>query len=78
MLKIKLQPTGKRHQRTYRIVVAEGKSKLSGKVIDTIGNYNPHDTENKITLNQDSYNAWLAKGAQPTETISNLVKKTTK
>jgi small subunit ribosomal protein S16 len=43
MLKIKLQPTGKRHQRFYRIVVAEGKSKLSGKVIDTLGTYNPHD-----------------------------------
>ncbi len=40
MLKIKLQPTGKRHQRFYRIVVAEGKSKLSGKVIDTLGTYN--------------------------------------
>ncbi len=75
MLKIKLQPTGKRHQRTYRIVVAEGKSKLSGKVIDTLGSYNPHDLENKITLDQANYDAWLAKGAQPTETITNLVKK---
>ncbi len=74
MLKIKLQPTGKKHQRTYRIVVAEGKSKLSGKVIDSIGNYNPHDPENKITFNKDLYAAWLAKGAQPTDTIKNLVK----
>lgn len=75
MLKIKLQPTGKRHQRSYRIVVAEGKSKLSGKVIDTLGSYNPHDPENKITLNKPNYESWLAKGAQPTGTITNLVKK---
>lgn len=75
MLKIKLQPTGKRHQRSYRIVVAEGKSKLSGKVIDAIGSYNPHDTENKISLNRAQYDSWLAKGAQPTSTISSLVKK---
>ncbi len=75
MLKIKLQPTGKRHQRSYRIVVAEGKSKLSGKVIDSIGSYNPHDPENKINIDQKDYQSWLAKGAQPTDTIRKLVNK---
>lgn len=74
MLKIKLQPTGKRHQRFYRIVVAEGKSKLSGKVIDTLGTYNPHDVDNKIELNKENYQLWLNKGAQPTDTIRKLVK----
>jgi small subunit ribosomal protein S16 len=74
MLKIKLQPTGKRHQRFYRIVVAEGKSKLSGKVIDTLGTYNPHDPQNVIEINKESYQSWLAKGAQPTDTIRKLVK----
>jgi small subunit ribosomal protein S16 len=75
MLKIKLQPTGKRHQRSYRIVVAEGKSKLSGKVIDSIGSYNPHDPENKIQINKENYQSWLAKGAQPTDTIRKLFNK---
>jgi small subunit ribosomal protein S16 len=74
MLKIKLQPTGKRHQRFYRIVVAEGKSKLSGNVIDTLGTYNPHDPENKIEINKENYQLWLNKGAQPTDTIRKLVK----
>lgn len=74
MLKIKLQPTGKRHQRFYRIVVAEGKSKLSGTVIDTLGTYNPHDPENKVELNKENYQSWLNKGAQPTDTIRKLVK----
>lgn len=75
MLKIKLQPTGKKHQRSYRIVVAEGKSKLSGKVLDSIGTYNPHEvTEKKITVNQESYQSWLKKGAQPTETLRKLIK----
>lgn len=74
MLKIKLQPTGKRHQRFYRIVVAEGKSKLSGKVIDTLGTYNPHDVDNKIEINKENYQLWLNKGAQPTDTIRKLVK----
>ncbi|HBC45075.1 MAG: 30S ribosomal protein S16 [Candidatus Collierbacteria bacterium GW2011_GWB1_45_35] len=74
MLKIKLQPTGKKHQRSYRIVVAEDKSKLSGKVLDSIGTYNPHETENKIVLNQESYQNWQKKGAQPTETLRKLIK----
>ncbi len=74
MLKIKLQPTGKKHQRSYRIVVAEDKSKLSGAVLDNLGTYNPHETENKISLNKESYQKWLNKGAQPTDTIRKLVK----
>jgi len=74
MLKIKLQPTGKKHQRSYRIVVAEDRSKLSGKVLDSIGIYNPHETENKISLNREDYQSWLDKGAQPTETLRKLIK----
>ena len=74
MLKIKLQPTGKRHQRFYRIVVAEAKSKLSGKVIDTLGTYNPHDYSNILKINKEDYQLWLSKGAQPTDTIRKLFK----
>lgn len=74
MLKIKLQPTGKRHQRFYRIVVAEDRSKLSGKVLDSIGTYNPHATEDKIKVDQASYRSWQEKGAQPTETLRKLIK----
>jgi small subunit ribosomal protein S16 len=76
MLKIKLQPTGKTHQRYYRIVVAEGKSKLTGTVVAQLGTYNPHDSENKITLKQEDYQSWLKKGAQPTATVRKLVEKT--
>lgn len=74
MLKIKLQPTGKKNQRFYRIVVAEQKSKLTGKVIEILGTYNPHDPENKVEINKDNYQLWLTKGAQPTDTIRKLVK----
>jgi len=76
MLKIKLQPTGKKHQRSYRIVVVEAKSKLSGSVLDTIGTYNPHEIEDgkKISVNKDNYQSWVNKGAQPTDTIRKLIK----
>ena len=74
MLKIKLQPTGKRHQRYYRIVVAQDKSKLSGNVVAILGSYNPHDINNQVTIDQKNYQLWLSKGAQPTDTIKNLIK----
>lgn len=75
MLKIKLQPTGKAHQRYYRIVVAEDRSKLSGTVVAQLGTYNPHDEKNKIELQKEDYQSWLAKGAQPTTTVRKLVEK---
>jgi small subunit ribosomal protein S16 len=75
MLKIKLSPTGKIHHRYYRVVVAEGKSKLTGKYIALLGNYDPHNADNKLTLNKKLYQEWIAKGAQPTKTIINLVNK---
>ena len=72
MLKVKLQPTGKRNQRLYRIVVAKDRSKLTGRYIALLGHYNPRDPKNKITLNEALYESWLKKGAQPTDTISQL------
>ena len=75
MLKIKLQPTGKRHQKYYRIVVAEDKSKLTGNVVASIGTYNPADPKNLIVLNKEDYQLWINKGAQPTDTVRKLVEK---
>ena len=51
-------------------------SKLSGSVLETIGSYNPHEVEdkNKIVVNTASYQSWIQKGAQPTDTIRKLVK----
>jgi len=72
MLKIKLQPTGKRNQRLFRIVVANDRSKLSGRYIALLGHYDPHDPKNKITIDKKLYHSWINKGAQPTNTIRQL------
>jgi small subunit ribosomal protein S16 len=77
MLKIKLQPTGKRNQRLFRIVVAEDRSKLTGRYIDLLGSYNPKDPENKIVLDKPLYESWVKKGAQPTNTVRLLINKKT-
>ena len=75
MLKIKLQPTGKRDQRYYRIVAAPDRSKLTGKYVDKLGFYDPANPKNKLEIDLKLYQSWLEKGAQPTDTIKNLIKK---
>lgn len=76
MLKIKLQRIGKRDQPQYRIVVAEARSKVSGRYVDLLGNYNPEAKGEQFKINQNKYQEWIKKGAQPTDTVRKLAKKT--
>lgn len=75
MLKVKLQRIGKRNQPVYRIIIAEAKSKLSGKYIDLLGTYDPKPNPSVFKINLNKYKSWLKKGAQPTKTIRLLIKK---
>jgi small subunit ribosomal protein S16 len=75
MLKIKLARIGKKNQPLYRVTICEAKTNLGGKVIETIGNYNPLDKSKKIEINKSRYDYWIAKGAQPSQTVRNLVNK---
>ncbi len=76
MLKVKLTPTGKRNLRQYRIVVAEDRQKLTGRIVEYLGTYNPHAKVDQVVIDKKLYEAWLKKGAQPTPTIKTLVAKT--
>ncbi len=73
MLKIKLFQKGKRGQRTYRLVIAEAKSKRDGRFVDSLGFYNPHTKELKI--DKKKLVEWQKKGAQLTEGVRKLVEK---
>ncbi len=75
MLKIKLQRVGKKGQPQYRIIVAEAKSKISGKYLDLLGTYNPRKQPSEFNLNKTKYQSWLKKGAQPTDTVRKLANK---
>lgn len=72
MLKIKLARFGKRNQPHYRIVVNEARSKRDGQYIDQIGHYAPTQTPKILEMNMELYKEWLAKGAQPTDTVAHL------
>ena len=73
MLKIKLTRIGKKGQPQYRIVVIEARDKNRGKYIELLGTYNPLVKPATMTMELAKYNAWLAKGAQPTDTVRKLV-----
>src|SRR3989338_4543933 len=71
MLSIKFRPTGKKHQRYFRVVIAEKKSKLIGRSTDDLGWVNPHN--NTYRLKKEKVEAWLGKGVKPTDVVHNLL-----
>lgn len=71
MLKIKLSPRGKKHQITYRIIVAPARSKVDGKYTDDLGFYNPFTKE--IQIDKDKLTSWLKNGAQLTDGVGRLI-----
>lgn len=75
MLKIKLFPTGKRNQRKFRIVVAVDRSKANGKYLENLGFYDPLTEPATVKINKERYQAWIKKGAKPTQTVRLLEEK---
>jgi small subunit ribosomal protein S16 len=73
--RIRLRRMGRRGQSYFRIVVADQKSPRDGRFVATIGHYNPRTDPAEIKVNTDQAQAWLAKGAKPTDTVRSLLKK---
>ncbi len=71
MIKIKLLPRGKKHQITYRIVIAEQRSKFDGKYIDDLGFYTPQTKT--LTIDKDKLVDWQKKGAKLTQGVDKLL-----
>ncbi len=74
-VKIRLKRTGAKKAPTYRVVVADSRSPRDGRFIEEIGHYNPRTEPVQIVINADKAKTWLANGAQPTETVKALLKK---
>ena len=70
MLAIKLQRIGKKHQPSYRFVVAERRSKMAAPPVEDLGSYNP--ATKTVTVGKDRVAYWIKSGAQPTITVHNL------
>jgi small subunit ribosomal protein S16 len=77
MVKIRLSRTGRKHYHTFRIVAVDSRSPRDGRFIEILGNYNPNlktDVE-KVTIDKSRIEHWLGKGAQPTLSVWNLLRK---
>jgi small subunit ribosomal protein S16 len=74
-VKIRLRRTGRKKQPTYRIVVADSRSPRDGKFIEVLGQYAPRQGEGALNLKSDRVNYWLDNGAQPTDTVRSLLRK---
>ena len=76
MVKMRLKRIGAKKAPAYRIVVADSRSPRDGRFIEQIGFYNPLTTPAEIKIDAEKAKTWLANGAQPTETVRSLLKKT--
>jgi len=66
---------GRRNRPYYRIVVADSKSRRDGRFIEQVGTYDPLKNENRVSLKEDRVMYWLEQGAQPTDTVKNILSK---
>lgn len=73
MIKLRLKKYGRKQQASYRIVVMPSTSKRDGRAIEELGFYNPQTNESNLNLERIKIR--LSQGAQPTETVRNLLKK---
>lgn len=63
---------GAKKQPTYRFVVADARSPRDGRFIEILGHYNPRTEPRTVVVDQEKAKLWLAKGAQPSETVRRL------
>ena len=75
-VKIRLKRMGAKKSPFYRIVVADSRSPRDGRFIETVGTYNPLIAdENQVTLKEERILEWLGNGAQPSDTVKNILSK---
>lgn len=72
-VKMRLMRIGKTKQPSYRVVVMDGRKPRDGRYIEQIGRYDPRHDPSLIEIDTERAVDWLAKGAQPTETVRKLL-----
>lgn len=75
MVKIRLRRMGSKKNAFYRVVIADSRSPRDGRFIEELGYYNPLTNPATIKINEEQAKKWIAEGAQPTETVRSIFKK---
>ena len=76
MVKIRLKRMGMKKKPFYRVVVADERATRDGRFVDEIGYYNPVANPVELKIDVEKAQAWMKNGAQPTDTVRALLKKT--
>lgn len=75
MIKIRLARHGAKKRPYYRIVVADAQARRDGRFIEEVGRYNPCTEPAMVKFDMEKVEKWIANGAQPTDTVKDLLKK---
>jgi small subunit ribosomal protein S16 len=73
--KIRMARHGSKKKPFYRIVVSDSRAPRDGKFIDQVGTYDPQSSSGGIRIDRPKIEKWLKRGAQPSQTVSELIKK---
>ena len=74
-VRIRLTRVGATKQPAYRVVVTDGRNARDGRSIETLGHYNPRTTPVEFAVDAEKTKSWLAKGAQPSDTVARLLRE---
>lgn len=74
-VKIRLKRIGAKKAPFYRVVVADSRFPRDGRFIEEIGTYNPLTDPAEVKIDEEAARKWIANGAQPTDTVRSLLKK---
>jgi len=75
---IRLRREGTTNRPYYKVVVADSRSPRDGKFLEMVGTYDPKKPDHNSTLKLDRIDHWIARGAQPSDTVRSLIKKNRK
>jgi small subunit ribosomal protein S16 len=78
MVRIRLKRTGRRHKPSYRVTAVDSRRSRDGITLEELGYYDPGNRKPELRYNLDMQRIqyWLDKGAQPSETVRDLIRKT--
>jgi small subunit ribosomal protein S16 len=74
MVRLRLTRVGGKKDPIWRVVVADQRSPRDGRVIETIGQYNPQTDPSTIRIDEERARHWLERGAQPSQQVSKLLR----
>ncbi len=73
-VKLRLKRMGTKKRPFYRVVAADSRSPRDGRIIETVGTYNPITEPAEVKIDEEKAMKWLANGAEPTDTVRDLLK----